>query len=111
MSKIAICSDSSLDLTKELLTENNINVIPFGITLGDDTFKDGVDIKIDDIFNYVEETKALPKTNAINSEEYKDFFNSLLETHDEIILFCISSEMSSSFNNAFMRIFACKRLC
>ena len=102
MSKIAICSDSSLDLSKELIKENNINIIPFGITLGDDSFKDGVDIEINDIFKYVEETKVLPKTNAINSAEYTDFFNELLKEYEEIILFCISSDMSSSFNNAYI---------
>lgn len=102
MSKIAICSDSSLDLSKELIEENNIHIIPFGITLGDNTFKDGIDVTIQDIFKYVEETKTLPKTNAINSAEYKDFYDSMLKEHDEVMLFCLSSEMSSSFNNAYI---------
>jgi DegV family protein with EDD domain len=102
MSKIAICSDSSLDLTKELIEEYNIHIIPFGITLGDNTFKDGVDITVQDIFKYVEETKTLPKTNAINSAEYKDFYDSMLKDYDEVMLFCLSSEMSSSFNNAYI---------
>ena len=102
MSKIAICSDSSLDLTKELIEEYNIHIIPFGITLGDNTFKDGVDVTIQDIFKYVEETKTLPKTNAINSAEYKDFYDSMLKDYDEVMLFCLSSEMSSSFNNAYI---------
>ena len=52
----------------------------------------------------VEETKTLPKTNAINSAEYKDFYDSMLKDYDEVMLFCLSSEMSSSFNNAHIPI-------
>ena len=39
--KIAISAETTCDLSKELIAENNINLIPFAITLGDKTFNDG----------------------------------------------------------------------
>lgn len=100
--KIAICSDSSLDLSKELIEENNILVKPFGITLGETSYLDGVDITKEQIFEYVDKTKVLPKTNAINMAEYQEFFTETLKNYDTLVMFCISSEFSSSYNNAFL---------
>ena len=37
----------------------------------------------DDIFEYVETTKKLPQTSAINEEQYKEYFSKLLEKYDE----------------------------
>lgn len=98
--KVAICSDSSLDLSKELIEKNNIFVIPFGISLGDDQYLDGKDVTPEKIFDFVDKNKMLPKTSAINSETYKCFFEGILKSYDALILFSISSEFSSSFNNA-----------
>ena len=75
--KIAICSDSSLDLSKELLQERNIIVKPFGITLGEDSYLDGVNISKEQIFEFVDTTKVLPKTNAINLVESRIFHRSI----------------------------------
>ena len=100
--KIAICSDSSLDLSKELVKDNNIIVKPFGITLGENSYLDGVDISKEDIFAFVEKTKTLPKTNAINSAEYIEFYSEILKEYDSLIMFCISSEFSSTYNNGFI---------
>lgn len=100
--KVAICSDSSLDLSNELLEKNNIFVIPFNITLGDKTFVDSKDVDSNTIFDFVEKNKQLPKTSAINSETYKCFFEGILKSYDQIIFFSISSDFSSSFNNALL---------
>jgi DegV family protein with EDD domain len=100
--KIAICSDSSLDLSKELLQENNIIIKPFGITLGDNSYLDGVDVTKEQVFEFVDKTKTLPKTNAINIAEYQEFFAEVLKDYDKVISFSLSSEFSSSYNNAFL---------
>lgn len=100
--KIAICSDSSLDLSKDLIEKNNIIVKPFGITLGEKSYLDGVDITKEEIFDFVDKTNTLPKTNAINTQGFQEFFTDVLKDYDQILCFCISSEFSSSFNNAFI---------
>ncbi len=98
--KIVLTSDSVCDLPKELLIKNNITVIPFGITLGDELKFDGIDITPKLIFEYVKENKILPKTNAINEYDYTEFFKKMLENADAVIHMCISSEISSTYNNA-----------
>lgn len=97
--KIAITAESTIDLPKELLEEFDIKTIPFSVILGENEFKDG-EITSADIFKFVEENKILPKTSAINQEQYKEFFESVLKNNDAVIHFCLSSKISSACSNA-----------
>ncbi len=97
--KIAISAESTVDMTKELLKNYNVNTIPFSVTLGDQTGKDG-DITVDNIIEYVDITGKLPKTSAVNRIDYEEYFKNLLKEYDGIIHFSLSSELSSSCDNA-----------
>src|SRR5574344_705040 len=99
--KIKITADSTADLSKELCDKYQITLIPLTVGLGDKIYLDGVDINPKMIFDYVKKTKQLPKTSAVNSEQYKEKFEYFLSSgYDAIIHFNLSSDMSTSFNNA-----------
>ncbi len=98
--KIAISAESTLDLSKELIKQYEVNVIPFTVLLGEDAYADG-DITSQDIFDYVDKNKILPRTCAINEFQYKEFFTGLLEQgYDAIIHFSLSSEISAAYSQA-----------
>ncbi len=98
--KIKITSDSTCDLSEELVKKYNITIFPLEVMLGDKTYEDGVDIVPQDIFKYVSETGILPKTAAHSYGEYAEFFGRELEGYDALIHFDISSKASSSYDNA-----------
>lgn len=95
-----VTCDSSADLTKELYEKNKISVIPFTITLGEDSFKDGTKLSNEEMFAYFNEHKVLPKTSAINAFDYEDFFRAENTEDEGIIHISISSKVSSTYNNA-----------
>ena len=97
--KISVTAESTIDLTKELLEKYQISTLPFLVILGDKEFKDG-EIGSTDIFKFVEENKILPKTSAINKQTYKDFFAEQLKESDAVVHISLSSQMSSSCQNA-----------
>ncbi|MBE5736342.1 MAG: DegV family protein [Clostridiales bacterium] len=97
--KIAISAESTIDLPQELLDKYNISTIPFGITFKDALTSDHFGIA-EEIFEFVNETKVLPKTSAIPPEGYREYFEELKGKYDAVIHICISSLMSSSYNNA-----------
>ncbi len=97
--KIAITAESTIDMPKELLEKFEIKTLPFSILLGEDLELDGDGIA-DKIFEFVGRTKTLPKTSAVNDEQYKEFFDEILKTHDAIVHIGLSSSLSSSFSNA-----------
>ncbi len=98
--KIALSTESTLDLSKELLEKYDINVYPFTVLLGENEYKDG-EITGPDIFDYVDKNKVLPRTCAINEYQYRDYFRSFLENgYDAVIHISLSSGISSSYDNA-----------
>ena len=97
--KIAITAESTIDLPKELLSKYEIKTLPFTVILGDKDYKDG-EITSSDIFKFVEENNILPKTSAINEAQYTEFFESVLKEYDAVVHFCLSSQISSAYNNA-----------
>jgi len=96
--KIAISAESTIDLPKDILKEYDIHTIPFQVMLGDNEFKDG-EIETKEIFDFVDKNKILPKTSAINSIQYQEYFEKLLNEYDSVIHICLSSKISSSCAN------------
>ena len=99
--KIRISADSTADLSQELLEKYNIPTMPLHVSLGENDYIDGVTIKPQDIYDFYAATKKLPKTGARSAEEYKEFYQGILdEGYDAIVHFTISADMSASYANA-----------
>lgn len=97
--KTLITAESTIDLPKELLEKYQIKTIPYMVLLGDKDFKDG-EIEPTEIFKFVDEKKILPKTSAINKQQYTDFFKENLKSCDAIVHFSLSGQITSSTQNA-----------
>ncbi len=97
--KIALSSESTIDLSKELLAKYKIQTLPFNVLLGEEERKDG-EFDPKEIFEYVKATKILPKTSAVNEFAYAEHFQNLLKEYDAVVHISLSSGISSSCQNA-----------
>lgn len=95
---IKIISDSTCDLSLELLKKYNISILPLHIVLGEKEFKDGLEISPDEIYRWSAENKEAPKTSAASIADTIDLYKKYLEEYDEIICFSISGQMSTTVN-------------
>lgn len=98
--KITISAESTIDLPKELLDRYEIEVIPFTVLLGDQTYNDN-ELEPTEIINYVNKSGKLPKTTAVNSYMFEEHFKKLLSNSDAVIHVSLSSGISSTYQNAF----------
>lgn len=96
MKTVKIISDSTCDLSKELLERYDIAILPQHIVLGDTEYTDGVDITPDEIYQWSDEHKTTPKTSAPVMAEAMKLMQPYLDEGRELICFCISETMSSS---------------
>ena len=101
MQKCIITAETTCDLPQEILNQRNFKTIPITVITGTNQRKDGTEIKVEELFDYVKQTGELPKTAAVSIEEYKEFFSELRKEYDNVIHFSLSSSASSSYNNAF----------
>lgn len=97
--KVKITSDSTCDLSKELVHKYNIDIIPLHLTCGGKVFTDGVDISPAQLFEMTKDGSTCA-TAAVSPQEYLDFFGELLKENDAIVHFTISSSMSCCYQNA-----------
>ena len=100
--KIAISIDSACDIPQELKQKYNIFTMPYYVMLGERECIDGVNVTTQDLFEYVKQTGNLPKTAAINAEQFKEYFTNILKDYDEVIHITLSHKMSSSGANAIL---------
>ena len=99
--RIRISADSTCDLSPELIAQYDVAITPLYIRLGDKDLKDSIEVPREDIFSYVEKTKSIPKTAAVNVGDYVEFFTKAKEEgYDGIVHFTISADMSSCYQNA-----------
>lgn len=97
---VIIASDSTCDLNAELISRYDVKLLPLSVDLGGKVYHDGVDVNPDRIYAHYEATGELPKTAAPNIADFTQFFKELTKDGDEVVFFTISSEMSSTYNNA-----------
>lgn len=97
---IGISSDSTCDLSPELIAKYGIHIISLSIVMGDKVFKDGQDITPAELFRYVDEHGEICQTAAVNLYEYVEHFQRLREKYDSVVHISLGSGFSSSHQNA-----------
>lgn len=95
---IKIISDSTCDLSKDLIEKYNIGILPLHILLGENEYIDGVNITPDEIYAWADEHKTTPKTSAPSVDDAINLFRPFIENGDEIICFSVSQSMSASYS-------------
>lgn len=95
---VKIISDSTCDLSKELIEKYNIDILPLHIVLGEAEYKDGEEISPDEIYEWADANKTTPKTSAIAFTDVMDAYEKWLKEYDEIVIFSISGKMSTTVN-------------
>ena len=72
--KVILSADSTCDLGEELKARYDVQYYPFHIILKGKDYQDNVDIHVPEIFQAYYDRKSLPRTAAINVEEYVEYF-------------------------------------
>lgn len=97
---VIIASDSTTDLSPELIDRYRIRILPLSVTMAGKQYTDGVDIDPEHIYRHYEEKRELPKTAAPNLGAFQAFFADLTKDGSEVVFFTISATMSSTNSNA-----------
>ncbi len=100
MGKVVITCDSTCDLTPELYQKYQIQPIALSIYLGEQVYKDQIDVTVPELFAYADRERVLPKTTATSVGEYMDVFSAFREAGSEVVHISLSNRFSSCYQNA-----------
>ena len=99
---VKIISDSTCDLSKDLLEKYDVEILPLHVILDDRDYQDGLTITPDEIYCWSDASKQTPKTSAISVDEAAEVFAPLIKEGHEVVCFAISGSMSSTVNSMRM---------
>lgn len=101
--KIAIVTDSTAVMHENTIRDHkNLYTIPLQILMGDDVYKDGVDITPSEFFGIVDKQDVLPTTSQPSVGDVLDMFEDLLKEYDEVIYITISSKISGTYTTGLL---------
>lgn len=97
---IRIITDSASDITQLEAKELGIDVIPLKNRFGDQEYKDGFDITIDEFYNKLVSSEELPTTSCPSPSEFEELFSKY--PNDDIVYIALSSKLSGTYQSAFI---------
>ncbi len=100
MKKVAIITDSSAYLPDETVKDLDLHVVPLTLHWGEDTYRDGEDIRAEAFYARLAEADTLPTTSQTTVSEFTRLFSSLLEQDYAVLALLISSGLSGTVDSA-----------
>jgi DegV family protein with EDD domain len=100
MEKIKLITDSTCDLTPELIEKYNVHVLPLTVNIGNQTYKDGESITLEEMYQGVENGGPFPTTSQVNPQEFHDVYKTYLDEGYKIISVHVSSQLSGTLQSA-----------
>jgi len=100
MRKIKLISDSTCDLSQDLIDKHNIDIIPLTVSFNDVDYKDSIELNAEAMYNLVDELDVFPKTSAASPGEFEVVFRKYIEQDLDIIYLGVGSKFSATFQSA-----------
>ena len=97
---IKIVTDSVSDLPPALAQANDITVIPCYVVIGNETYKDGVEITADRFYARLPDLPRLPSTSQPTIADFQETYQRLLDQGHRIVSVHVSAKLSGTLNSA-----------
>ncbi|MFJ8064199.1 DegV family protein [Psychrobacillus sp. NPDC096426] len=98
--KTAIVTDSTAYIPKELREKLDIRMVPLSVVIGNDTYKEEIDISTTEFYDKVRNERTLPKTSQPALGDFVSTFEELSKNYDAIISIHLSSGISGTLTGA-----------
>ena len=98
--KVTVITDSTADVPESLRQELDIPVVPLRINFGKDSYRDNIDLSIDDFMARLVESEALPTTSQPTANEFVAAFQDELDAGRDIVCVTIGARLSGTNNAA-----------
>jgi len=102
VNRVKILTDSTSDLSKQMLLDYNIDSIPLYVRFDNEIYKDGIDLSTEELYQKVSEKKTLPKTSAVSPGDFITFFEKYLDKGYDIVYIGIGSKLSATIRSAHL---------
>jgi DegV family protein with EDD domain len=99
---VRIVTDSTADIPLETQRAFDITVVPLNVHIGEDVFRDRVDLSGDEFFRRLQQSPQLPRTSQPSVGVFEEAFRGRLDEGHEVVAVLLSSKVSGTYNAGLM---------
>jgi DegV family protein with EDD domain len=100
VTRIAIVTDSGVNVPAEVQREYDIHIVPLKVTFGDQTYRDGADITTSQFYEMLQEASQLPTTSQPSAGDFVEVYSRVSEEADAIVSIHLSALLSGTVKSA-----------
>ena len=100
MHKIKIVTDSTADLSQDVIEKYDIHAIPLSISVNGQTYLDRVDLQPDEFIEEMEKSEELPKTSQPAVGSFVELYDRLGEDGSQVLSIHLTNGLSGSVATA-----------
>jgi DegV family protein with EDD domain len=97
-----IITDSTCNLTDDLIEKHHIQIAPIPIQFGDQTYEEDIDIDRDAFYNKIEELGIMPTSSQPSPARFARFYQEAKEKGEDVLAITITSKHSGTYNSAIL---------
>jgi len=98
--QVALVTDSTAYIPKDLVTKYNISVVPNVLIFGEEIYNDGVDIQPAEFYKKLESADVMPSTSQVSIPSFQEVFTKLAGQGYDILAVVLSNGLSKTTNSA-----------
>jgi DegV family protein with EDD domain len=98
--KVAIVTDSTADLTPEMVEELGVTIVPLQVIFGNEAYREGVEITTEEFYERLVKSRPLPTTSAPSVGDFQEVYERLLKEADSIVSIHIGTKLSATVQAA-----------
>jgi uncharacterized protein len=100
-SEIAILTDSTCDLPKEVLDKLQIHMVPLSIHFGDTFFLDRITLQPEQFYTMLEQEEHKPTSAQPSIRDFQNKYDYLCTHYSSVIAVNLSKGLSGTYNSSF----------
>ena len=97
---IALVTDSTCDLSQELIDFYQINIVPLNINFGENHYLDKITLQPEQFYSLLDSSTDIPKTSQVNERSFTNLYSHLASNYDAIISIHLTSKFSGTYANS-----------
>lgn len=97
---VKVVTDSTADMSPETLRRLEVEVVPLMVLIGDDSYRDGIDITAQEFYQKLPTLSKLPTTSQPSPGNFMEVYEKAIGDGSSVISLHISSKLSGTYANA-----------
>lgn len=100
--RIALVTDSTSDISKDLVEKYGVHIVPLTVFFGNDSYVDGNLFDGMSFYEKLQSTDIVPKTSQPSPADFQELYEKLLKEYDHVVSIHIGSKLSGTYASASM---------